>query len=88
MNFAEQMYQKSLECLFERLPDNIKREIKESIEYGDTDCTIDDTETVEHYKNTLERLGFDVEYRVDEHWGELMGKYYKISWDKSKESDN
>ena len=85
MKLAEQLYKKSLENKFKGLPDAIKEEINVSVEFGDLGCRIDETELVERYKDTLEELGFKVEYIVDEHWGEIMSKHYYISWDMKNE---
>lgn len=81
MNLAKQLYKEALENKFKGLPDAIKEEINASVGFGDLGCRIDEIELVERYKDTLEELGIKVEYRVDEHWGEIMGKYYYISWD-------
>lgn len=80
MNIAEQLYKQALENKFKGLPDTIKEEINTSVEFGDLGCRIDEIELIERYKDTLGELGFGVEYRVDEHWGELMEKYYYVSW--------
>lgn len=85
MNLAEQLYKKALENKFKELPDAIKDEINASVGFGDLGCRIDEIELVERYKDTLGELGFSVECRISEHWGEQMGQYYYIGWDVNNE---
>lgn len=88
MNLAEQMYEKSCKNRIKQLPMPIYLEIEQAVEQGYFNCEIYDIELARKNKDILEDMGFKVEYRVDETWGQIMGEYYYISWDKSKESDD
>lgn len=81
MNLAEQMYQKSLENLFEKLSYKIKDDINKNVKYGYFCCNIEDVDLVKDNVYILEKLGFKIKYEE-----EVTREYYKISWDK--ESDD